>query len=53
MREYPKNSLIQMKDKEIHSITRKFRIVMFQMANMAFSDSIGKVADTLIPLLNY
>lgn len=34
----------------IHSITRKFRIVMFQMANMAFSDSIGKVADTLIRL---
>ena len=34
----------------IHSITRKFRIVMFQMANMAFSDSVGKVADTLIRL---
>lgn len=34
----------------IHSITRKFRIVMFQMANMAFSDSLGKVADTLIRL---
>lgn len=50
MREYPKNSLIQLKDKEIHSITRKFRIVMFQMANMTFSDSIGKVADTLIRL---
>lgn len=34
----------------IHSITRKFRIVMFQMANLAFSDSLGKVADTLIRL---
>ncbi|QQY79295.1 CRP-like cAMP-binding protein [Keratinibaculum paraultunense] len=34
----------------IHSITRKFRIVMFQMANMTFSDSVGKVADTLIRL---
>lgn len=34
----------------IHSITRKFRIAMFQMLNMAFSDSIGKVADTLVRL---
>ncbi|MEY8304294.1 Crp/Fnr family transcriptional regulator [Anaerosalibacter bizertensis] len=34
----------------IHSITRKFRILMFQMANMTFSDSYGKVADTLIRL---
>ncbi|MBU5436646.1 Crp/Fnr family transcriptional regulator [Tissierella sp. MSJ-40] len=34
----------------IHSIIRKFRIVMFQMGNMAFADAQGKVADTIIRL---
>jgi CRP-like cAMP-binding protein len=34
----------------IHSIIRKFRIVMFQMGNMAFGDAQGKVADTIIRL---
>ncbi|WP_183108762.1 Crp/Fnr family transcriptional regulator [Thermohalobacter berrensis] len=34
----------------IHSITRKFRIVMCQMADMLFHSSIGKIADILIRL---
>ncbi len=34
----------------IHSIIRKFRIVMFQAGNMAFGDAQGKVADTIIRL---
>ena len=34
----------------IHSIVRKFRIVMFQMANIVFGDSYGRVADTLVRL---
>lgn len=36
----------------MHSIVRKFRILMFQMADMAFEDSYGKVADTIIRMLN-
>jgi len=34
----------------IHSIIRKFRIVMFQMADMIFNTSTGKIADTLLRL---
>lgn len=34
----------------IHSITRKYRIVMLQMTNCVFNDSIGKIADALLRL---
>ncbi|SHE93703.1 Crp/Fnr family transcriptional regulator [Caloramator proteoclasticus] len=34
----------------IHSITRKFRIVMLQLTSAIFNDSIGKIADTLLRL---
>ncbi|GFR35439.1 Crp/Fnr family transcriptional regulator [Thermobrachium celere] len=34
----------------IHSITRKFRIVMFQLTSAIFNDSIGRIADTLLRL---
>lgn len=34
----------------IHSITRKFRIVMIQLTSAIFNDSIGKIADTLLRL---
>lgn len=34
----------------IHSITRKYRIVMLQMTNSVFNDSIGKIADALLRL---
>lgn len=34
----------------IHSITRKFRIVMLQMADLVFNDSAGKLAGILIRL---
>lgn len=34
----------------IHSITRKFRIVMLQLTNTTFNDSIGRIADTLLRL---
>lgn len=34
----------------IHSMTRKFRIVMLQLTNNIFNDSIGKIADTLLRL---
>lgn len=34
----------------IHSITRKFRIILFQLTNKVFNDSMGKVADTLLRL---
>lgn len=34
----------------IHSISRKFRIVMLQMAGMVFNDSAGKLAEILIRL---
>ncbi|GLC30718.1 Crp/Fnr family transcriptional regulator [Clostridium omnivorum] len=32
----------------LHSVTRKYRIVMLQMTNSVFNDSIGKIADTLL-----
>lgn len=34
----------------IHSITRKYRIVMLQLTTCIFNDSLGKVADTLLRL---
>lgn len=34
----------------IHSITRKFRIVMLQLTNSTFNDSTGKIANTLLRL---
>ncbi|MEW9095607.1 MAG: Crp/Fnr family transcriptional regulator [Clostridiaceae bacterium] len=34
----------------IHSMTRKFRIVMLQLTNNTFNDSIGKIADALLRL---
>lgn len=34
----------------IHSITRKYRIVMLQLTNNIFNDSIGKIADALLRL---
>jgi len=34
----------------LHSVTRKFRIVMLQMADMTFNDSIGRIANTLLRL---
>lgn len=34
----------------IHSMTRKFRIVMLQLTNNIFNDSIGKIADALLRL---
>lgn len=34
----------------IHSMTRKFRIVMLQLTNNMFNDSIGKIADALLRL---
>lgn len=34
----------------IHSMTRKFRIVMLQLTNSIFNDSIGKIADALLRL---
>lgn len=34
----------------IHSITRKFRIVMLQLTNKTFNNSIGKIANTLLRL---
>lgn len=34
----------------IHSITRKYRIVMLQLTNCIFNDSTGKIADALLRL---
>ncbi|SKA93965.1 cAMP-binding domain of CRP or a regulatory subunit of cAMP-dependent protein kinases [Caloramator quimbayensis] len=34
----------------IHSITRKFRIVMLQLTNSVFNDSTGRIADALLRL---
>lgn len=34
----------------IHSITRKYRIVMLQLTNNVFNDSIGRIADALLRL---
>ena len=34
----------------LHSITRKFRIVMFQMADMVFNSALGKIANMLLRL---
>ncbi|SHH74302.1 cAMP-binding domain of CRP or a regulatory subunit of cAMP-dependent protein kinases [Caloranaerobacter azorensis DSM 13643] len=34
----------------LHSVIRKYRILMLQMADMIFNSSIGKIADTLIRL---
>lgn len=34
----------------IHSITRKFRIIMLQLTNGTFNDSIGKIANALLRL---
>ncbi|WP_034869073.1 Crp/Fnr family transcriptional regulator [Clostridium lundense] len=34
----------------IHSMTRKFRIVMLQLTNNIFNDSTGKIADALLRL---
>lgn len=34
----------------IHSITRKYRIIMLQLTNSIFNDSIGKIADALLRL---
>lgn len=34
----------------LHSVTRKYRILMLQMADMIFNSSLGKIADTLIRL---
>lgn len=32
----------------IHSITRKYRIIMLQLTNNSFNDSMGKIADALL-----
>lgn len=32
----------------IHSITRKYRIIMLQLTNNVFNDSIGRIADALL-----
>lgn len=34
----------------IHSITRKFRIVMLQLTNSVFNDALGKISDALLRL---
>ena len=34
----------------IHSITRKYRIIMLQLTNNIFNDSMGKIADALLRL---
>ena len=34
----------------IHSITRKYRIIMLQLTNNLFNDSMGRVADALLRL---
>jgi CRP/FNR family cyclic AMP-dependent transcriptional regulator len=34
----------------IHSITRKYRIIMLQLTNSIFNDSMGKIADALLRL---
>jgi CRP-like cAMP-binding protein len=34
----------------IHSITRKYRIIMLQLTNSIFNDSLGKIADALLRL---
>ncbi len=34
----------------IHSITRKYRISMFQMADLIFNSALGRIADALIRL---
>jgi CRP-like cAMP-binding protein len=34
----------------IHSITRKYRIIMLQLTNSVFNDSFGKIADALLRL---
>lgn len=34
----------------IHSITRKFRIIMLQLTNSTFNNSIGKIANALLRL---
>ena len=34
----------------MHSITRKFRIVMLQMTGLVFNDSLGKLAEVLLRL---
>ncbi len=34
----------------LHSVTRKFRIVMLQMAGLVFNDSLGKLAEILLRL---
>jgi len=34
----------------IHSITRKYRILMLQLTNNVFNDSIGRIADALLRL---
>ena len=34
----------------IHSITRKFRIVMLQLTNCVFNDALGKISDALLRL---
>ncbi len=34
----------------LHSVTRKFRIIMLQMAGLVFNDSLGKLAEILLRL---
>lgn len=34
----------------IHSLTRKFRIVMLQLTNATFNDGVGRIADALLRL---
>jgi CRP-like cAMP-binding protein len=34
----------------IHSLTRKYRIIMLQLTNSIFNDSMGKIADALLRL---
>ncbi|KPU27380.1 hypothetical protein TR13x_04680 [Caloranaerobacter sp. TR13] len=48
------NKVLQINDQVhkffLHSVIRKYRILMFQMADMIFNSSLGKIADTLIRL---